>query len=573
MADDREKSSHEGRSVDFVRGQVRADVAADKNGGRVVTRFPPEPNGFLHIGHAKAICLNFNLADEEDGRCNLRFDDTNPAAEEDVFVQAIKQDISWLGFDWGDEEFYASGYFAKLYEWAEDLIRKGCAYVCDLSGDLVREYRAEGKDSPQRDRSVEENLELFRKMRAGEYGEGERTLRAKIDMASPNMTLRDPVMYRINQTPHHRTGTQWCIYPTYDWAHGQSDAIEGVTHSLCSLEFENHRPLYDWCLEKLEVNPRPRQIEFARLNLTYTVLSKRKLRRLVEEKHVEDWDDPRMPTLRGLRRRGYTPSAIRTLCRRVGVAKFNSTIDIVQLENALREELNKSAPRRMAVLDPLEVVIENYPGDREEFVDAVNNPEDESAGRRKVPFSKVLWIERGDFREEAPRKYFRLKPGKEVRLRYGYYVTCTGFEKNAGGEVTRVICTYDPETRGGDSADGRKVRGTIHWVSAQHAFEAEVRLVDHLFRTMHPEDVPEGADFLQNLNPDSLTSVSGCKLEPSLAEALPGELFQFERNGYFCVDSKSRRGSPVFLRTVALRDSWAKLEKKLAGEESKSCGT
>jgi glutaminyl-tRNA synthetase len=392
-------------------------------------------------------------------------------------------------------------------------------------------------------------------------------------MASPNMTLRDPVMYRINQTPHHRTGTQWCIYPTYDWAHGQSDAIEGVTHSLCSLEFENHRPLYDWCLEKLEVNPRPRQIEFARLNLTYTVLSKRKLRRLVEEKHVEDWDDPRMPTLRGLRRRGYTPSAIRTLCRRVGVAKFNSTIDIVQLENALREELNKSAPRRMAVLDPLEVVIENYPDDREEFVDAVNNPEDESAGRRKVPFSKVLWIERGDFREEAPRKYFRLKPGKEVRLRYGYYVTCTGFEKNAGGEVTRVICTYDPETRGGDSADGRKVRGTIHWVSAQHAFEAEVRLVDHLFRTMHPEDVPEGADFLQNLNPDSLTSVSGCKLEPGLAEALPGELFQFERNGYFCVDSKSRRGSPVFLRTVALRDSWAKLEKKLAGEESKSCGT
>ncbi|MAB79503.1 MAG: glutamine--tRNA ligase [Planctomycetes bacterium] len=572
MADDREKDSHEGRSVDFVRGQVRADVAADKNGGRVVTRFPPEPNGFLHIGHAKAICLNFDLADEEDGRCNLRFDDTNPAAEEDVFVQAIKQDISWLGYDWGDEEFYASGYFEKLYEWAEDLIRKGCAYVCDLSGDLVREYRAEGKNSPQRDRSVEDNLELFRNMRAGEYSEGKRTLRAKIDMASPNMTLRDPVMYRINHTPHHRTGTQWCIYPTYDWAHGQSDAIEGVTHSLCSLEFENHRPLYEWCLEKLEVNPRPRQIEFARLNLTYTVLSKRKLRRLVEEKHVEDWDDPRMPTLRGLRRRGYTPSAIRTLCQRVGVAKFNSTIDIVQLENALREELNKSAPRRMAVLDPLEVVIENYPDDREEFVDAVNNPEDQSAGRRKVPFSKVLWIERGDFREEAPRKYFRLKPGKEVRLRYGYYVTCTGFEKNAGGEVTRVICTYDPETRGGDSADGRKVRGTIHWVSARHAFEAEVRLIDHLFRTTRPEDVPEGADFLQNLNPDSLTSVSGCKLEPGLAEAFPGELFQFERHGYFCVDSKSLKGSPVFLRTVALRDSWAKLEKKLAGEESKSCG-
>ncbi len=568
MADDPARDatkgeSDEGRSVDFIRTQVRDDMAQGKNGGRLLTRFPPEPNGFLHIGHAKAICLNFTLALEEGGSCNLRFDDTNPSAEEDAYVKAIEEDIAWLGFEWGDEPLFASGYFEKLYDWAEELIRKGHAYVCDLTFESVREQRAEGADSPHRERSVEENLELFRRMRAGEFEEGSRSLRAKIDMRSSNMTMRDPVMYRINRAPHHRTGTEWCIYPTYDWAHGQSDAIEGVTHSLCSLEFLNHRPLYDWYLDKLGLEPRPRQIEFARLNLSYAITSKRKLRQLVDEGHVKDWDDPRMLTLRGLRRRGYTPSSIRAFCKGIGVAKFNSTIDMVLLENALREELNQSAQRRMAVLDPLELVIENYPEDKEEFVDALNNPQDAAAGKRKLPFSRTLYIDRADFREEAPRKYFRLKPGQEVRLRYGYYITCTGFEKNDAGEVARVLCTYDPETKGGDSADGRKVKGTIHWVSARHAFDAEVQLLDHLFREPDPSDVPQGGSFLEHLNPDSLQVLS-CKLEPGLADAKSGERFQFERHGYFCVDTKAFvSGAPVFLRSVALRDSWAKLEKKL----------
>jgi len=552
--------------VDFIRVLVREDMARGASCRQLVTRFPPEPNGFLHIGHAKAVCLNFTLAMEAGGRCNLRYDDTNPAAEDDEYVRAIEEDIAWLGFDWGGEALFASSYFEKLYEWAVELIEKGSAYVDDLPLEIAREHRAAGKDSPYRDRSVEENLDLFRRMRAGEFEEGSRTLRARIDMRSPNMTLRDPVMYRINRTRHHRTGSEWCIYPTYDWAHGQSDAIEGVTHSLCSLEFLNHRPLYDWCLDQLDLAPRPRQIEFARLNLSYTITSKRKLRQLVEEGHVEGWDDPRMPTLRGLRRRGYTPSAIRSFCKSIGVAKFNSTIDMVLLENALRDELNRTAERRMAVLDPLELVIENYPEGEEELVDAVNNPENEEAGTRKVPFSGRLWIERSDFREEAPRKYYRLKPGQEVRLRYAYYVTCTGFERNEAGEVTRVFCTYDPETRGGGSADGRKVRGTIHWVSAEHAFDGEVRLVDHLFRTPDPSDVAEGATFVDNLNPESLEVVQA-RLEPNLAGSAPGARYQFERHGYFCADTRdSKEGKPVFLRSVALRDSWSKLEKKLSGK-------
>jgi glutaminyl-tRNA synthetase len=571
--DEREESAgspEEGRR-DFIRTRIAEDLAAGTDGGRVQTRFPPEPNGHLHIGHAKAICINFEIAAENGGRCSLRFDDTNPATEEEEFVHGIQEDIRWLGYDWGGEALFASSYFEELYELAVQLIEAGDAYVCDLSAEETREYRgtitSPGRNSPFRDRPVEESLDLFARMRSGEFEDGARTLRAKIDMASPNLNLRDPVMYRISSAPHHRTGTEWCIYPMYDWAHGQSDALEGVTHSLCSLEFENHRALYDWFLDHLDLPCRPRQIEFARLNLTYTVLSKRRLIRLVQGQHVSGWDDPRMPTLTGMRRRGYTAESIRAFCAGIGVAKFNSTVDLVVLENALRDALNPTAPRRMGVLRPLRLVIENYPEDGEELLPAVNNPEDEAAGTREVPFSRELWIERDDFREEAPRKYHRLTPGKEVRLRYAYYVTCTGFDADpATGEVTTVRCTFDPETRGGDSADGRKVRGTIHWVSARHALTGEVRLYDHLFGTPDPDDVEEGSDFLSNLNPESLEVIADAKLEPALRDTEPEAPFQLERQGYFVADSKDSRPDALVLnRSVALRDSWAKIEKKLAG--------
>ena len=558
----------EERRSDFVRERVQADRAAGKHGGRVQTRFPPEPNGYLHIGHAKSICLNFGLALENGGRCNLRFDDTNPSTEDDEYVRSIQDDVRWLGFE-PDAVLYASDYFETLHDWAVRLIEKDLAYVCDLSGEELRVGRgtltSPGTNSPYRKRTPAENLALFARMRAGEFADGARTLRAKIDMASPNMNLRDPVLYRILRQPHHRSGSRWCIYPTYDWAHGESDAIEGITHSICTLEFENHRPLYEWFLEALELEHRPQQIEFARLNLTHTVLSKRKLLRLVKEGHVSGWDDPRMPTLSGLRRRGYTPESLRLFCERIGVAKFNSTVDVVQLENALREDLNKRAPRVMAVLSPLKVVIEDWPAERVEWLEAVNNPEDPAAGTRKVPFGRELWIEREDFRAEAPKSYWRLKPGQEVRLRYGYYVTCTGFELDpASGEPVLVRVRHDPATRGGDSPDKRKVKGTLHWVSAAHALEAEVRLCEHLFREAHPEaGHEEGSDFLAHLNPDSSRTLAGCKLEPSLAEARPGQHFQFERHGYFSLDARDARpGRPVFLRAVALRDSWAKIEQK-----------
>ncbi len=571
MSVEKEARPAEERRLDFVRATVAADLASGRYGGRVQTRFPPEPNGYLHIGHAKSICLNFGIALEFGGRCNLRFDDTNPSTEDEEYVRSIQDDVRWLGFDWEDRLFYASDYFEQLFEMALALVREGKAYVCDLTPDEMREYRgtltSPGKKSPYRARSVAENLDLLQRMRDGEFPDGSRTLRAKIDMASPNMNLRDPVMYRINHEPHHRTGRNWCIYPTYDWAHGQCDAIEAITHSICTLEFENHRPLYDWFLDELALTHHPQQIEFARLELTYTVLSKRKLLRLIQEGRVPSWDDPRMPTLSGLRRRGYTPEAIRAFCERIGVAKFNSTVDVVQLENALREDLNLHAPRRMAVLRPLKLVIENYPPGREEWLDAQNNPEDPSAGTHPVPFARELFIERDDFRVQAPRKYWRLAPGREVRLRYAYYVTCTGFETDpATGEVIVVRCTYDPATRGGDSPDGRKVPGTIHWVSAAHALEAEVRLYDHLFRVPFPEQVPAGGDFLDNLNPDSLEVVRGARLEPSLREARALDRFQFERLGYFCADPRdSKPGRPVFNRSVALRDSWAKIERKLEG--------
>ncbi|MFT5051714.1 MAG: glutaminyl-tRNA synthetase [Chlamydiales bacterium] len=550
--------------------QVAIDSDLDAAGGerRVVTRFPPEPNGYLHIGHAKAICLSHGIALEYGGQINLRFDDTNPSAEETEFVEAIQDDVRWLGVDWGEHLYFTSDYFGKLHGFAVELIHSGDAYVCDLTQEQTREYRGTvtkpGKNSPFRERSVEENLDLFARMKAGEFPDGARTLRAKIDVSSPNMNMRDPVMYRISHTAHHRTGDEWCIYPMYDWAHGQSDAIEDITHSLCTLEFENHRPLYDWFLEHLPSLPHPRQIEFARLNLTYAITSKRKLTQLVKGGHVSGWDDPRMPTIRGLRRRGYTPESIRNFCDRIGIAKFNSTVDMVQLENAVRDDLNKRAPRAMGVLNPVRLVIENYPEGQEEFLEAVNSPEDPSLGTRKVPFSRVLYIEREDFREEAPRKYFRMTPGREVRLRYAYYVTCTGFETDPeSGEVTEVRCTYDPETKGGDSADGRKVKGTIHWVSAQHAARAEIRIYDHLFNSPTPLDVPEGEDLTFNLNPESLVVLEDRPIEPSLAEPGAWETFQLERKGYFCVDCvDSRPGKLVLNRTVALRDSWAKLEKK-----------
>jgi glutaminyl-tRNA synthetase len=533
---------------------------------RVHTRFPPEPNGYLHIGHAKAICINFGTAERYGGLYNLRFDDTNPVKEDVSYVESIKEDIRWLGFDWGDREYYASDYFERLYELALDLIRKGLAYVDDLSAEEIREYRGTltepGRESPHRTRPVEENLNLFERMRAGEFPDGAKVLRAKIDMGHSNINMRDPVMYRILRATHHRTGDRWCIYPTYDWAHGQSDSVEGITHSLCSLEFEDHRPLYDWYLESLGIF-HSRQIEFSRLNLTHTVMSKRMLKELVDDGHVSGWDDPRMPTLSGLRRRGYTPEAIRSFLDRVGVAKRDSVADVALLEHVLREDLNRRSPRVMSVLNPLKVIIENYPENRVEEMDAINNPEDPDAGTRKVPFSRELYIERDDFREDPPKKFWRLAPGREVRLRYAYFVTCTDVVKDEKGEITELRCTYDPETRGGDSPDGRRPKATIHWVSAAHALDAEVRLYDHLFKASDPLDLPEGADWRETVNPDSLVVLRGCKVEPSLGSVEPLDRFQFERKGYFCVDPDSKtEGRPIFNRTVSLRDTWAKIQAK-----------
>ncbi len=559
--------------ANFVVAAVAADVGAGKNGGAVRTRFPPEPNGYLHIGHAKAMWLNYTLAQQFGGKFNLRFDDTNPAKEDEEFVDAIQDDANWLGCDWEERLCFASDYFETLYGYAQELIRAGRAYVCDLSPEDTQKYRGtgtrSGKNSPFRERSIEENLDLFTRMRAGEFPDGSRTLKAKIDMAAANMYLRDPVMYRILRAHHHRTGDEWCIYPTYDFTHGQSDAIEGITHSCCSLEFEIHRPLYEWYLEHLPVPSQPRQIEFARLNLTYTVLSKRKLIKLVDGGHVSGWDDPRLLSLRGLRRRGYTPEAIHAFLEQVGVARFNSTVDMVQLENALRNDLNRRAERRMAVLRPLKVIITNFPEDHIEELTAINNPEDEGAGTRRLPLTREIYVERDDFRLEAPRKYFRLAPGKEVRLRYGYCITCTDvITDQVSGEVSELHCTYDPDTGGGQTPDGRKVKGIIHWVSAQAACNAEVRLYDHLFAVPFPDKDEEGQEdsgrtFLDRLNPDSLEVLSGCKLEPSLAGAQPGESFQFERLGYFCVDSvDSSPGQLAFNRSVSLRDAWARIEKQ-----------
>ncbi len=549
-------------ATDFIRTLIAADVKAGKNGGQVITRFPPEPNGYLQIGNAKAFCLNFGVAQEFGGRCHLRFDDTNPTKEEEEFVEAIKADIRWLGWDWGEHLYFASDYFEQLYAWAEQLIEKGLAYVCDLNADQIREYRGTltepGRESPYRNRSAEENLDLFRRMRAGEFPEGARTLRAKIDMAAPNISLRDPVMYRILYAHHYRQGDKWCIYPTYDWTHGQSDSLEGVTHSLCSLEFENNRPLYDWYIEQLGIFP-SRQIEFARLNVSYTILSKRYLRQLVEEGHVSGWNDPRMPTLSGLRRRGYTPQAIRRFLEEVGMAKRENLVDMALLEHCLREDLNQRAARVMAVLNPLKVIIENYPEGQVEELEAVNNPEDAAAGTRQVPFSREIYIEKDDFREDPPKKYFRLAPGREVRLRYGYYLKCTGVVKDERtGEVVELRCTHDPATRGGWSPDGRKVQGTIHWVSAAHALPAEVRLYDRLFS----KEDPNGEDFKAHLNPHSLEQREGCLVEPSLAGSPAGSIYQFERLGYFCTDPDTSPGKLVFNRSVSLRDTWAKIEKQ-----------
>jgi glutaminyl-tRNA synthetase len=555
----------ESRPSNFVRDIILDDLKTNKYGGRVQTRFPPEPNGYLHIGHAKAICLDFGLAAEFGGHTNLRFDDTNPEKEEVEYVDSIKEDVKWLGFQW-DGLFYASDYFDQLYAWAVQLIKAGKAYVDDLSPEDIRKYRGTltepGKESPFRNRSVEENLVLFERMRAGEFPDGSRTLRAKIDMASPNFNLRDPVMYRIVHADHHRTGNKWCIYPLYDYAHGQSDSLERVTHSMCTLEFEDHRPLYNWFIEQLGIFP-TQQIEFDRLNLTYTLLSKRKLLQLVREGRVSGWDDPRMPTLSGIRRRGYTPEAIRNFCGAIGVSKTTGSIELAMLEHFVREDLNKRAPRAMAVLHPLKVVIDNYPENQTEEMDAVNNPEDASAGSRKIPFSRELYIEQDDFREIPPPKYFRLSPGSEVRLRYGYFVTCKSVVKNDKGEVVEVHCTYDPATRGGNNPpDGRKVKSTIHWVSAAHAVNAEVRIYENLFSREDPNQTEPGQEFTANLNPNSLEVLTGCKLEPSLASAAPGSRYQFERLGYFCVDPDSTPGKLVFNRTVALKDTWAKIEKK-----------
>jgi len=573
-----EKNNGDGsQRLDFIRQIVADDLKTGKWGGQVVTRFPPEPNGYLHIGHAKSICLNFGIAAEFGGKCHLRFDDTNPEKEEQEYVNSIIEDVRWLGWDWGDQAkgldrikpssgglYYGSDYFQQMYEYAVQLIEKGKAYVCDLTADEIREYRGTltkpGKNSPHRDRSIKENLELFESMRRGEFPDGSRTLRAKIDMAHPNLNMRDPVMYRILHATHHRTGDKWCIYPMYDWAHGLEDSIEEITHSICTLEFENHRPLYDWFLDELGVY-HPQQIEFARLNLSYTIMSKRRLLKLVRDGHVKGWDDPRMPTISGLRRRGFSPESIRNFCKVIGVNKFNSTIDIALFEHCVREDLNKTSPRVMAVLRPLKVIIDNYPENQVEQFDAINNPEDPSAGTRKVPFSRELYIERDDFMEEPPKKFYRLAPGREVRLRYAYFIRCTDVAKNDKGEIVELHCTYDPATRGGDATDGRKVKATLHWVSAQHSLDTKVRLYDHLFTKENPDDAPEGQDFTVNLNPNSLKVLTGCKVEPSLKNAKPLARYQFERLGYFCVDSDTTSGNLIFNRTVTLRDIWTKIQQ------------
>ncbi|MBN2064862.1 MAG: glutamine--tRNA ligase/YqeY domain fusion protein [Sedimentisphaerales bacterium] len=553
-------------SLDFVRQIVADDCASGKWGGRVATRFPPEPNGYLHIGHAKSIVLNSGIAQEFAGSFNLRFDDTNPVKEEDEYVQSIMADVRWLGGDWQDRLFFASDYFQQMYDWAVELIRKGKAYVDDLTPEEIRQYRGTltepGRPSPYRDRSVEENLDLFERMKKGEFANGARVLRAKIDMASNNLNLRDPIMYRILHATHHRTGDKWCIYPMYDWAHGLEDSIEKITHSICTLEFENHRPLYDWFLDQLDGVFHPQQIEFARLNLTYTVMSKRKLLQLVTEKHVNGWDDPRMPTVSGMRRRGYSPECIRSFCKKVGVAKFNSTVDVALLEHCVRAELNKTSSRYMAVLDPVKVVITNYPEGQSEYLDAVNNPEDASAGNRKVPFGREIYIEREDFMEDAPKKFFRLTPGREVRLRYAYFITCQEVIKDATGNIVEIRCTYDPATRGGDSPDGRKVKSTIHWVSVADNVKAEVRMYDHLFAKPDPEDVPEGQTFLNSINPESLKVINNAVLEPELGKLPAGTRVQFERLGYFCVDPDSTPARKVFNLTINLRDTWAKEQVK-----------
>ena len=548
----------------FIRNIVAEDMRTNKYGGRVLTRFPPEPNGYLHIGHAKSICLNFGIAAEFGGLCNFRFDDTNPSKEDIEYVESIQEDVRWLGFDWGDRLFYASDYFERLYQYAVQLIKEGKAYVCNLSPQEIREYRGTltepGRNSPYRDRSVEENLELFEQMRAGDFEDGSHVLRAKIDMASPNLNMRDPVLYRIRRVKHFRAGDRWVVYPMYDFAHGLSDSIEGITHSICTMEYEDHRPLYDWILDELNVY-HPQQIEFARLNLSYTVMSKRKLLQLVQEGHVAGWDDPRMPTLAGMRRRGYTPESIRNFCERIGVGKRESTVDVALLEYCVREDLNRRAPRVMGVLRPLRVVVDNYPEGQVEYLDAVNNPEDPGMGTRKVPFSRVLYIERDDFMENPPKKFYRLAPGREVRLRYAYFIKCVNVVKDEKtGEVIELHCTYDPSTRGGGAPDGRQVKATLHWVSAEHAIQAEVRLYDRLFLKENPGDVKEGGDFKDYLNPNSLEVLKSCPVEPSLANAAPGSRWQFERMGYFCVDTTdSAEGSPVFNRTVTLRDTWAKI--------------
>jgi glutaminyl-tRNA synthetase len=558
----------EERSLDFIRAIIVEDIKNNKNGGRVHTRFPPEPNGYLHIGHAKAICINFEIAEEFNGLYNLRFDDTNPVKEEVEYIESIRKDIQWLGFDWGEREYYASDYFDRLYEYAVCLIKKGKAYVDDLGPDEIREYRGTltepGKNSPYRHRSVEENLTLFEKMKNGDFEEGSCVLRAKIDMAHPNLNMRDPTIYRIKKAHHHRTGDKWCIYPMYDFTHCLSDSIEGITHSLCSLEFEDHRPLYDWFLDELEVECHPQQIEFSRLNLTYTVMSKRRLLQLVQDGYVAGWDDPRMPTISGMRRRGYTPEAIRAFINRVGISKTLSTADIAMLEYYIREDLNKHAPRVMVVLRPLRVVIDNYPEDRVEWCEADNNPEDESMGTRKIPFSRVLYIEQDDFIEDPPKKYFRLAPGREIRLKHAYYITCVDVVKDKKtGKILELHCTYDPQSRGGWTSDGRKVLGTSHWVSAAHAVKAEVRLYDRLFTRENPLDVGEGEDWKITINTSSSEILKGCMVEPCLASAKPGTRYQFLRQGYFCVDPDSRENHPVFNMTVSLKDTWAKIQRSM----------
>jgi len=567
----KQSGGNENARLDFIRQIVAEDIKTSKWGGRVYTRFPPEPNGYLHIGHAKSICLNFGIAEDFSGLCNLRFDDTNPVKEEQEYIDAIIEDVRWLGFDWDDRLYYASDYFEQMYEYAVQLAKAGCAYVCDLSADEIREYRGTltepGKESPYRNRGIKENLDLFERMKAGEFPDGSRTLRAKIDMSHPNLNMRDPVMYRILHANHPRTGDRWCIYPTYDWAHGLEDSIEKITHSICTLEFENHRPLYDWFLEQLGVH-HPQQIEFARLNLSYTVMSKRKLLQLVQQGLVNGWDDPRMPTICGLRRRGYSPEAIRNFCRVIGVNKFNSTVDIALLEHCLREDLNRTSDRVMAVIRPLKVIIDNYPEGKVEEMEAINNPEDPAAGTRKIPFSRELFIEQDDFMEQPPKKFYRLAPGREIRLRYAYFIRCENVVKNANGEIVELHCTYDPATRGGDAPDGRKVKSTLHWVSAQHAIKAEVRLYDYLFTKENPDETEEGQpaghmagkDFTANLNPNSLEVLKECFVEPSLKDAKPLSRWQFERLGYFCVDPDSSAGKLIFNRTATLRDPWAKIK-------------